>query len=250
VVSLELRDSAMTEPADDLRAALTKINSHDVHKLAQVGPTLHALPVVLVFIHPGWRCSLNNLEPHNRVVSSDDEQLILVDSDDREIGVLAKADAHLGRGTLHRAFSVFVFNPAGELLVQQRAKSKPLWPGYWSNTCCSHPRLGENMDNAVRRRLQEELGLRAELEFLFKFQYQAQYDLQRAEHELCWVYAGRSAERPRANVDEIAAWRYVTPQALGAEIACAPEAFTPWFKLEWERLLRDHPRVLGTPCTG
>ena len=71
-------------------------------------------------------CSLNNLEPYNRVVSSDDEQLILVDSDDREIGFLAKADAHRGRGTLHRAFSVFVFNPAGELLVQQRAKSKPL----------------------------------------------------------------------------------------------------------------------------
>ena len=190
---------------------------------------------------------MDSLLPDNRVVSSDDEQLILVDSDDREIGFLAKADAHLGRGTLHRAFSVFVFNPAGELLVQQRAKSKRLWPGYWSNTCCSHPRLGENMDHAVRRRLQEELGLRAELEFLFKFQYQAQYDLQGAEHELCWVYAGRSAEQPRANVDEIAAWRYVMPQALRAEIACAPETFTPWFKLEWECLLRDHPRVLGTP---
>ncbi|MGN6334433.1 isopentenyl-diphosphate Delta-isomerase [Mycobacterium sp.] len=116
-------------------------------------------------------------EPNNRVVSRHDEQLILVDSDDREIGFLAKADAHVGRGTLHRAFSVFVFSPAGELLVQQRAKSKPLWPGHWSNTCCSHPRLGEKMDDAVRRRLQEELGLSAELEFLFKFQYQAQYDL-------------------------------------------------------------------------
>jgi isopentenyl-diphosphate delta-isomerase len=189
------------------------------------------------------------LEPHNRVVSSDDEQLILVDSDDREIGFLAKADAHRGRGTLHRAFSVFVFNPAGELLVQQRAKSKPLWPGYWSNSCCSHPRLGETMDDAVRRRLREELGLGAELEFLFKFQYQAQYDSQGAEHELCWVYAGRSAERPRVNVREISAWRYVTPQALRAEIAGAPETFTPWFKLEWERIVRAHPRVLGTPCT-
>ena len=193
---------------------------------------------------------MNNVAPDNRAVSSDDEQLILVDSDDREIGVLAKADAHRGRGTLHRAFSVFVFNPAGELLVQQRAKGKRLWPGYWSNTCCSHPRLGENMGDAVRRRLREELGLRAELEFVFKFEYQAQYDVQGAEHELCWVYAGRSAERPRANVHEIAAWRYVTPRALRVEIASAPETFTPWFKLEWERLLRDHPRVLDTPCTG
>ena len=134
---------------------------------------------------------MNNPEPNNRVVSSDDEQLILVDSDDREIGFLAKADAHRGRGTLHRAFSLFVFNPAGELLLQQRAEGKRLWPGYWSNTCCSHPRCGEKMDNAVRRRLQEELGMSAELEFLFKFRYQAQYDDQGAEHELCWVYAGQ-----------------------------------------------------------
>jgi isopentenyl-diphosphate Delta-isomerase len=190
-----------------------------------------------------------NPEPDNRVVSSDDEQLILVDSDDREIGFLAKADAHLGRGTLHRAFSLFVFNPAGELLLQQRANRKRLWPGYWSNTCCSHPRRGEKMHSAIRRRLHEEFGLRAELEFLFKFHYQTQYDTQGAEHELCWVYSGRSAEPPRANVHEIAAWRYVTPQALQAEIARAPETFTPWFKLEWARILRAHSRVLGTTRT-
>lgn len=193
---------------------------------------------------------MNNSEPDSRVVSSDDDQLILVDSDDREIGFLTKADAHLGRGTLHRAFSVFVSNPAGELLMQQRAKGKRLWPGYWSNACCSHPRAGEEVGDAARRRLHEELGLSAELEFLFKFEYQAQYDSHGAEHELCWVYAGRSAERPRANVHEIEAWRYVTPKALCAEIACAPETFTPWFKIEWERLLRDHPRVLGMPSAG
>jgi isopentenyl-diphosphate delta-isomerase len=189
---------------------------------------------------------LHKPEPNNRVVSSDDELLILVDGQDREIGFLAKADAHLGCGTLHRAFSLFVFNPAGELLLQQRATGKRLWPRYWSNTCCSHPRRGEQMDSAIRRRLQEELGLSAELEFLFKFQYQTQYDSQGAEHELCWVYAGRSAESPRMNVNEVAAWRYVTPQALQAEIARAPETFTPWFKLEWARILRAHARVLGT----
>jgi isopentenyl-diphosphate Delta-isomerase len=193
---------------------------------------------------------LDNPERNNRVVSNDDEQLILVDGDDREIGFLAKADAHLGRGTLHRAFSLFVFNSAGELLLQQRAKGKRLWPGYWSNTCCSHPRRGEKMGSAIRRRLREEFGLRAELEFLFKFQYQIQYDSQGAEHELCWVYAGRSAEQPRPNVHEIAAWRYVTPQALQAEIARAPETFTPWFKLEWARILRAHSWVLDTTRTG
>ena len=192
---------------------------------------------------------MNNPQPDNRVVSSDDEQLILVDRDDREVGFLAKADAHAGRGTLHRAFSLFVFNPAGELLVQRRAQGKRLWPGYWSNTCCSHPRRGENMDSAIRRRLLEEFGLMAELEFLFKFQYQMQYDAQGAEHELCWVYAGRSAERPRENVNEIAAWRYVTPQALQAEIACAPETFTPWFKLAWARIVRAHTRCWARPRT-
>jgi isopentenyl-diphosphate delta-isomerase len=179
---------------------------------------------------------LDRQHTDTRVVSSDDEQLILVDSGDREIGFMAKVDAHRGGGTLHRAFSLFVFSPAGELLVQQRAKGKRLWPGYWSNTCCSHPRRGETMDNAIRRRLQEELGMRAELEFLFNFQYQAQYDAQSAEHELCWVYAGSSAETPRANAHEIAAWRYVTPQTLQDEIASAPDRFTPWFKLEWARI--------------
>jgi isopentenyl-diphosphate Delta-isomerase len=142
-----------------------------------------------------------------------------------------------------RCTALFVFNTAGELLLQQRATGKRLWPRYWSNTCCSHPRRGEQMDSAIRRRLQEELGLRAELKFLFKFQYQTQYDSQGAEHELCWVYAGRSAERPHANVNEVAAWRYITPQALQAEIARAPETFTPWFKLEWAR-------IFGRPCAG
>src|SRR5262249_16775777 len=116
----------------------------------------------------------------NGVVAGDDGQLILDDSGDREIGFLAKADAHIGRGTRHRAVSLFIFNPAGELLLQQRAKGKRLWPGYWSNSCCSHPRRGERMDTAIRRRLREELGLSADLEFLFKFQYQTQYDARTA----------------------------------------------------------------------
>jgi isopentenyl-diphosphate Delta-isomerase len=184
----------------------------------------------------------------HRVVSRDDEQLILVDSDDREIGFLTKADAHFGVGTLHRAFSLFVFNPAGQLLVQQRANGKRLWPGYWSNTCCSHPRRGENIDTAIHRRLHEELGLSTQLEFLFKFSYRAQYDPRGAEHELCWVFAGTSAQRPRPNVNEVAAWRYLTPQALQCEIARAPQTFTPWFKLAWTRILAEH--AVPPPATA
>jgi isopentenyl-diphosphate delta-isomerase len=189
-------------------------------------------------------------EPDGQVVSSDDEQLILVDKHDREIGSLTKADAHRGGGTLHRGFSLFVFNPAGELLVQRRAKSKRLWPGYWSNSCCSHPRRGEAMNRAVHRRLWEELSLRTELEFLFKFRYHAQYDSQGAEYELCSVYAGCSAEQPQPNSEEVAAWRYVTSQALQIEIAVAPETFTPWFKLEWAHIARAYPWLLETmPAT-
>jgi isopentenyl-diphosphate Delta-isomerase len=182
-----------------------------------------------------------------RIVSFDDEPLVLVDDSDREIGFLDKASAHVGRGTLHRAFSLFIFNPQGELLLQQRAAGKRLWPGYWSNSCCSHPRRGETLDHAIHRRLEEELGLQAPLQFLFKFQYQAQFDAEGAEHELCWVYAGRSDGQPKVNVNEISALRSIAPHALDAEMAAKPDSFTPWFKLEWARIRRDHPELLQPP---
>jgi isopentenyl-diphosphate delta-isomerase len=172
----------------------------------------------------------------NRVVSFDSERLILVDEADREIGHASKADAHAGRGILHRAFSLFVFNPAGELLLQQRAASKPLWPGYWANSCCSHPRGGEDMETATQRRLREELGFTCPLEFVYKFQYHAEYFDAGSESELCWVYVGVSDAPVRVNDTEIAAWRYVAPAALDREIAESQENFTPWLMLEWQRL--------------
>lgn len=178
---------------------------------------------------------------NTRVVSFDDEPLVLVDADDREVGFMEKAEAHRGSGTLHRAFSIFVFNAAGELLLQQRAPGKRLWGGFWSNTCCSHPRRGETMAAAVHRRLNEELGFDCELKFLFKFEYQAQFDADGAEHELCWVFIGHcQAAQVRVNATEISATRWMAPAALDAEMAAHPEAFTPWFKLEWARLRRDH----------
>lgn len=183
--------------------------------------------------------------PTNEVISFDDEPLVLVDAHDRELGFLDKAAAHRGHGVLHRAFSLFVFNPQGELLLQQRAPGKRLWPGYWSNTCCSHPRRGETMHAAIHRRLREELGLECALQLLFKFEYQAQYDADGAEHELCWVYAGRSGALPSVNVNEISALRYISPDALDAEMAAHPQVFTPWFRIEWERLRRDHAQILA-----
>ncbi len=175
-----------------------------------------------------------------QVVSFDNEPLVLVDEFDREIGFLDKASAHKGQGLLHRAFSLLVFNGKGELLLQQRAAGKRLWPGFWSNTCCSHPRRGETLDVAIERRLGEELGMRCSLQFLFKFKYQAQFDAEGAEHELCWVYAGRSDEVPTLNRNEVSALRYISPDALDIELAQQPHLFTPWFKIEWQRLRREH----------
>jgi len=174
----------------------------------------------------------------SRVVSREDEPLILVDSDDHAIGTLSKSACHDGDGVLHRAFSLFVFNARGELLIQQRHADKRLWPSYWSNSCCSHPRSGESMDEAVTRRLEQELGLRARLEFVYKFEYAARFRDAGSERELCSVYVGTSHAEPVPNTTEIAAWRWIAPAALDRELTNEADRFTPWFKLEW-RCLND-----------
>jgi len=183
-------------------------------------------------------------QPHD-IVSDDSESLILVDRDDNELGTLSKARCHDGEGVLHRAFSLFVFDTAGRLLLQRRAGDKRLWPGYWSNSCCSHPRVGEAMEEAVHRRLAQELGIAAELDFVYKFVYQARYGDAGSEHELCWVYAGVTAQPVRANETEVAEWRFVEPDVLTADLARHPERYTPWFRMEWERLTGEHADTLA-----
>ncbi len=179
------------------------------------------------------------------------ESLILVDDADREVGHASRARCHEGGGLLHRAFSLFIFNDHGELLIQQRAAAKRLWPLYWSNSCCSHPRRAESMDAAIHRRLAEELGLKCPLHFLFKFKYQAQFDGAGAEHELCSVFIGRcSAAVVRAERAEVAAWRWIAPEALDAEISARAVGFTPWFTQEWERIRRDHQPAVGALGRG
>ena len=170
------------------------------------------------------------------IVSSASEELILVDEQDREIGSASKAECHEGTGTLHRAFSIFVFNAENQLLLQQRSESKPLWPLYWSNTCCSHPRRGETMDLAVSRRLRQELGFECDLTYLYKFMYQAQFGDAGAEREFCSVYYGYYDGPVDANVSEIADWRFVDITSLNEELAAHPERFSPWFKLEWAHI--------------
>lgn len=180
----------------------------------------------------------------DRIVSSEDESLILVDGDDVATGTLDKAACHDGEGMLHRAFSLFVFDADGRLLLQQRSAGKRLWPLYWSNSCCSHPRAGETMETATARRLKDELNIRSELEFVYKFTYQASYGRLGAEHELCWVYVGRTDENVVANRNEIAATRYLAADELRRALATESENFTPWFKLEWQTLERDYGDVL------
>ncbi len=180
----------------------------------------------------------------HKVVSSESEELILVDEHDNELGFLSKQQCHDGDGILHRAFSLFVFNAMGEVLLQKRSADKRLWPLFWSNSCCSHPRKGESMEVATRRRLQDELDIHADLEFVYKFSYRAQFDENGSENELCSVYLGRTDQACSANANEIAEVRFASIDALSNELQTKPEEFTPWFKMEWERLSGEFAATL------
>lgn len=171
------------------------------------------------------------------VVSSESEELILVDLDGREIGFATKADAHDGEGILHRAFSVFLTDADGRILLQQRAAGKRLWAGYWANSVCSHPRRGETMEVATQRRMAEELSVTTPLEYCFTFDYHARFGDLGSERELCAVYLGSvDASAITFNRTEIEAVRWVSAAELDRELADKPETFTPWLHLEWERL--------------
>jgi isopentenyl-diphosphate delta-isomerase len=182
-------------------------------------------------------------------VSSEAEELILVDALDRVLGHASKAACHDGDGVLHRAFSLFVFNPAGALLLQQRSAGKRLWPSYWANTCCSHPRRGESLDEAAQRRLWQEMGMHCHLRHVYKFQYHARYGISGSEHELCSVFVGTTDAPVQANRTEVAAWRFIMPEALDAEMAASSDQVTPGLKLEWQRLRGDFRHELpATPA--
>jgi isopentenyl-diphosphate delta-isomerase len=176
------------------------------------------------------------IKQQNNKVSYDNEMLILVNKNDEVVGYKNKVSCHEGNGTLHRAFSIFIFNNAGHLLMQKRSKQKTLWPLFWSNSCCSHPRKGEEIEEAAERRLREELGINTELKFLFKFQYQAKYQNIGSENELCSVYIGKSNAPVSVNENEIADWKYMTIKELDKEVSHNPDNLTPWFKIEWNRL--------------
>lgn len=158
------------------------------------------------------------------------EHVILVNAADEPVGTMEKMEAH-EKGVLHRAFSVFLFNAEGHLLLHQRALSKYHSGGLWTNTCCSHPRPGESVLDAAHRRLMEEMGMAADLSEAFSFLYRAELDHGMIEHELDHVVLGEAVVTPRPNPDEVEAYRYVALDALQDEVAANPERFTEWFKI-------------------
>ena len=175
------------------------------------------------------------------------EELVLVDSQNAVLGTAPKDLCHDGEGMLHRAFSIFVFNKKMELLLQKRATEKHLWPGFWSNSCCSHPSLNESMISATTRRLDQELGIKGfQFSELYCFEYRASYLDLGSEHELCSVLICRSDDELAINRAEISAVRWVNMPRLEEEIENHPERFTPWFKLEVKQLTSIYlPQIQG-----
>ena len=174
------------------------------------------------------------------IVSFNDESLILVNPQDDIVGYSSKDICHDGEGLLHRAFSIFLFNREGAVLLQQRSFQKRLWPHFWSNTCCSHPRRGENIEDAATRRMHEELAVRTSLQFVYQFIYQASYQNIGSEHELCSVFVGRLNDTVQYNPHEISATQWMDPHILDAELLHHPNLYTPWLHLEWVHLRTKH----------
>jgi isopentenyl-diphosphate Delta-isomerase len=158
------------------------------------------------------------------------EQVLLVDENDQELGVMEKMQAHR-EGLLHRAFSVLIFNSKNELLLQKRAVKKYHSGGLWTNTCCSHPRPEEQILTAANRRLKEEMGIQTELNPLFHFIYKTELDNDMIEHELDHVLIGISDSLPNLNLEEAEDYRFISLSELNNEIKAFPDNFTVWFKI-------------------
>ena len=165
-------------------------------------------------------------------------EVIVVDENDNAKGVMEKMEAHQ-KGVLHRAFSVFVFNSAGELLLQQRAEHKYHSGGLWTNTCCSHPAPGEEVADAVVRRLKEEMGFNCELSHAFSFIYKAHFQNGLTEYEFDHVYIGYSDSITLLNKDEVQDWKYINLQKLSQDIEENPGIYTAWIK-ECFKMVVDH----------
>ncbi|MCE7062050.1 isopentenyl-diphosphate Delta-isomerase [Dyadobacter sp. CY343] len=158
------------------------------------------------------------------------DQVVLVNEEDEAVGLMPKLEAHQ-KGMLHRAFSVFIFNSKGEMLLQRRAFGKYHSEGLWSNTCCSHPFPDESTHHAAVRRLQEEMGITTDLNFLFTFQYHAALENGLTENELDHVFWGISDEKPLINTEEVSDFKYLKMSEIKADIDQNPTHYTEWLKI-------------------
>ncbi|MEL7269117.1 MAG: isopentenyl-diphosphate Delta-isomerase [Bacteroidota bacterium] len=163
-----------------------------------------------------------------------EEMVILVDQNNEPLGLMPKMEAH-EKAVLHRAFSVFIQNKEGQIMLQQRAASKYHSPLLWTNTCCSHQRDGETNIQAGKRRLQEEMGFEVELKELFSFIYKAPFDNGLTEHEYDHVMLGFYDGFPEINPEEVESWKWMYPHEIKEDIAENPEDYTAWFKIIFER---------------
>jgi len=176
------------------------------------------------------------------------EQVILVDDNDEMTGIGEKMWTHL-QGKLHRAFSVFVFDRAGQLLLQKRAETKYHSSNLWSNTCCGHPRPGESIESAAHRRLQEEMGFDCRLQEIFTFTYKVEFDSNLSEHEYDHVLRGVFDGEPSPNVREVSDWTWMDVDTLMNDIASCPDRYTYWLRLAIGRVhaLRPSTNFAGVP---
>ncbi len=163
-----------------------------------------------------------------------EEKVILVNENDQQVGTMAKLEAH-EKGVLHRAFSVFVFNDNNELMLQKRASHKYHSPNLWTNTCCSHQRVGENNIEAGQRRLQEEMGFVTELKDTIAFIYKAPFDNGLTEHEFDHILVGNFNSEPKINPDEVSEWKWMSLDNVKNDMQSHPELYTEWFKIIFDK---------------
>jgi len=163
-------------------------------------------------------------------------EVVLIDKEDNALGLMEKLQAHK-EGKLHRAFSVFIFNDQGELLLQQRADHKYHGAGLWTNTCCSHPQWGEDVRSSALERLQYEMGMTCDLSFVYSFIYRSEVENNLTEHELDHVFVGYSNQDPVINTDEVQDFRLSGVEEVLADIQARPSAYTVWFKEAFPELI-------------
>jgi isopentenyl-diphosphate delta-isomerase len=161
------------------------------------------------------------------------EHIIAVDKFDKEIGSIEKMEAHY-KGVLHRAFSILVFNSKNQLLLQKRSEKKYHSPGLWTNTCCSHPRYGENLQDAIYRRL-KEMGFTCELKEVFSFVYKVEFEDNLFENEYDRVFIGIYDGEVVENKDEVDDFKWVDINWVKTDIVNKSELYTYWFKYLFNR---------------